>query len=134
MLFIIGDANAQETSAPVEGGAEVNQSVEQVEYQVSAEKMMMDNLMMLGVLFFIFYFLLIRPQQRKVKAHLELTKNLAKGDKVITGGGIIGTVSKFEGDDIVVVEIAPEIKVRVARASISDKVDDVKSGKSANDN
>jgi preprotein translocase subunit YajC len=134
MLFIINDAHAQEASAPVEGGTEVEQAVEQVEYQVSAEKMMMDNLMMLGLLFFIFYFLLIRPQQRKVKAHRELTKGLAKGDKVITGGGIIGTVSKFEGDDIVVVEIAPEVKVRIARSYISDKVDDSKSGKNANDN
>ena len=131
MLFIINDAQAQEATAP---STAAQQDIAQVEYQVSAEKMMMDNLMMLGLLFFIFYFMLIRPQQRRVKAHRELIKNLAKGDKVITGGGIIGTVNKFEGDDIVVVEIAPEVKVRVARSSISDKADDIKSGKSANDN
>ena len=131
MLFIISDAHAQDTTATNGQGTSAS---EQVAYSVSAEKMMMDNLLMLGFLFMVFYFMLIRPQQRKVRAHQELVKNLAKGDKVITGGGIIGTVVKFEGDDVVVVEVAPEVKVRVARASISDKVDDNKSGKSANDN
>ncbi len=135
MLFIVSDAQAQDATAPVEGGITTTSSeADTAAYDVSAEKMMMDNLMMLGMLFFIFYFMLIRPQQRRVKAHQTLIKALAKGDKVITGGGIIGTVIKFEGDDVVIVEISPEVKVRVARSSISDKVEDDKSGKNANDN
>ena len=76
-------------------------------YDLSAEKMMKDNLLVLGLLFFIFYFILIRPQQKRVKAHREMMKSLQKGNKVIAAGGIIGTISKFEGDDVVVVEIAP---------------------------
>ncbi len=132
MAFIISDGFAQDATVPAADG---QVAVDAAIPDVSAEKMMMDNLMILGLLFFIFYFMLIRPQQKRLKAHQTLIKELAKGDKVITGGGIIGTISKFEGDDIVVVEIAPEVKVRVARSSISDKVDaNANSGKTANDN
>lgn len=103
-------------------------------YELSAEKMMMDNLFILALLFFIFYFILIRPQQRRLKAHREMTKGLAKGNKVLTNGGLIGVISKFEGDDIVVLEVAQGVKVRVARASVSDVMSDSAVGESANDN
>jgi preprotein translocase subunit YajC len=101
---------------------------------LSAEKMMTDNLMILGLLFFIFYFILIRPQQKKLKAHQAMLKSLSKGNRVMTSGGIIGTVIKFDGDDIVIVEIAQGIKVRVARSAISDIVNATSTGESANDN
>ncbi|MBY0408124.1 MAG: preprotein translocase subunit YajC, partial [Rickettsiales bacterium] len=91
-----GDATTTETGT-AEGEAP---------YQLSAEKMMMDNLFILGMLFFIFYFILIRPQQKRLKIHRDMMKGLAKGNKIITSGGIIGTIIKFEGDDIVVVEVA----------------------------
>lgn len=103
-------------------------------YELSAEKMMQDNLLILGALFFIFYFILIRPQQKRLKMHNEMMKNLAKGNKVITGGGIIGTIVKFEGDDIVVVEISQGIKVRVTRSSITELVDEKTASAIANDN
>lgn len=89
-------------------------------YELSAEKMMMDNLLILGLLFFIFYFILIRPQQKRLKAHQAMLKSLEKGSQVITSGGLIGTIVKFEGEDVVVVEIAPEVKVKVSRASIAE--------------
>lgn len=89
-------------------------------YELSAEKMMMDNLLILGLLFFIFYFILIRPQQKRLKAHQAMLKSLEKGSHVITSGGLIGTIVKFEGDDVVVLEIAPEIKVKVSRTSIAE--------------
>ncbi len=106
-----------------------------VPYDLSAEKMMWDNLTLLGVLFFIFYFVLIRPQQKRVKQHSEMMKSLQKGNKVITSGGIIGTIIKFEGDDVIVVEIAQGVRVRIAKTSISELADDkIATGTSANDN
>lgn len=106
----------------------------EVPYQLSAEKMMMDNLFILASLFFIFYFLLIRPQQKRVKLQQEMLKGLAKGNKVITSGGLIGTIVKFEGDDIVVLEVAQNVKLRVARAAVSEVMSDKAGAESANDN
>ncbi len=95
---------------------------------------MMDNLLILGMLFFIFYFILIRPQQRKLKTHQKMLKELAKGNKVLTAGGVIGVINKFEGDDIVHLEVAQGVKLRIARSAITDVVNDATSGASANDN
>ena len=66
----------------------------------------------------IFYFLLIRPQQKKAKEHKALLDNLKKGDRVITSGGIIGTVVNID-DQIVNVEIADKVRVEMARPSIA---------------
>lgn len=71
------------------------------------------------LIFIVFYFLLIRPQQKKMKMHREMLAALRRGDKVITGGGILGTVTKVENDDEVTVEIASDVKVRVQRATIA---------------
>lgn len=101
--------------------------------ELSADKMLRDNLMLLGVLFFIFYFILIRPQQKRVRLHQEMMKSLKKGDKVVTNGGLIGTIVKFDGDDIVLLEVAQSVRVQIAKSSISE-VTGGKSGESANDN
>ncbi|MEJ0062787.1 MAG: preprotein translocase subunit YajC [Alphaproteobacteria bacterium] len=74
--------------------------------------------LILGVL----YFLLIRPQQQKFQQHEQLLKSLRRGDKVVTGGGIIGTIFKLEGDDMLVVEIADNVRVKVQRATIAGVV------------
>jgi preprotein translocase subunit YajC len=68
----------------------------------------------------VFYFLLIRPQQRKLKEHQEMLKKVAKGDTVITQGGLIGKVVKVVDDNELQVEIGENIKVRVLRSGISD--------------
>lgn len=81
------------------------------------------SLMPLLLIFVVFYFLLIRPQQKKVKAHRELIGAIKRGDKVLTAGGIIGTVVKVEDDATLLVEIARDVRVRVARSTISDLVD-----------
>jgi preprotein translocase subunit YajC len=78
------------------------------------------SLMPLVLIFVVFYFLLIRPQQKKMKAHRELIAALKRGDKVLTAGGIIGTVVKVEDDNTLLVEIAKDIRVRVARGTISE--------------
>lgn len=74
--------------------------------------------MPLILIFVVFYFLLIRPQQKRLRQHDEMVKSLRRGDKVVTGGGVIGTVSKVE-DDVLVLEIAPDVKIRVMRDTIS---------------
>lgn len=122
-----GNTDTQVSTA--EGAVEGEQP-----YQLSAEKMMMDNLFILGMLFFIFYFILIRPQQRRLKMQRDMMKSLAKGNKVMTTGGIIGTVHKFEGDDIVVVEVAPSVRLRMSRSAISEILSDKVAAESANDN
>jgi preprotein translocase subunit YajC len=66
----------------------------------------------------IFYFLLIRPQQKKAKEHKALLDNLKKGDRIITSGGIIGTIVNID-DQIVNVEIADKVRVEMARPSIA---------------
>ena len=70
----------------------------------------------------VFYFLLIRPQQKRQKDHKSMVANLRRGDKVVTAGGIIGTVAKAPTDTELVVEIAEGVKVKVARATISEVI------------
>jgi preprotein translocase subunit YajC len=70
------------------------------------------------LIFVVFYFLLIRPQQKKAKDHKTMLTALRRGDRVVTGGGIIGTVSKVQGEEEVVLEIAEGVRVRVVRSTI----------------
>lgn len=101
--------------------------------ELSPEKSMQESLLMIVLLFMIFYFMLIRPQQKRLKQHQELMKSLERGQKVITSGGILGTISKLEGNDVVLLEVAENIKIRMARSAITEVVTD-KSSKVANDN
>lgn len=73
----------------------------------------------LMLIFAVFYFLLIRPQQKKMKEHREMLGAVRRGDKVVTGGGIIGTVAKVISDDELQVEIAEGVKVKIARATLA---------------
>jgi len=66
----------------------------------------------------IFYFLLIRPQQRKSKEHKAILDNLKRGDRVITNGGLIGTIINIE-DPLVIIEVADKVRVEVARPYIA---------------
>ena len=69
------------------------------------------------LIFVIFYFFLIRPQQKKVKEHRAMVENLKKGDKVVTSGGITGTITRVVDNDKVEVEIADDITVEVIRGT-----------------
>ena len=71
------------------------------------------------LIFAIMYFLLIRPQQKKVKQHQAMVEALRRGDQVITQGGLIGKVTKVKEDGEVEVEIAEGVKVRVVKATIA---------------
>lgn len=68
----------------------------------------------------VFYFLLIRPQQRKMKDHQEMLKKVTRGDTVITSGGLIGKVIKVVDDSELQVEIGENVRVRVLRSGIAD--------------
>jgi preprotein translocase subunit YajC len=76
----------------------------------------------LVLIFVVFYFLLIRPQQKKMKLHRDMVAALRRGDRVVTAGGIIGLVTKVLNDKELQVEIAEGVRVRVTRASVTDLV------------
>jgi len=69
------------------------------------------------LIFVIFYFFLIRPQQKKVKEHKAMVEGLKRGDKVITSGGITGTVERIIDNDKIEVEIAENVKVEILKAT-----------------
>ena len=71
------------------------------------------------LIFAIMYFLLIRPQQKKVKEHQQMVEALRRGDQVVTQGGLIGKVAKGKEDNEVEVELAEGVKVRVVKSTIA---------------
>ncbi len=82
----------------------------------------MDSFTAIAPLIFIFaimYFLLIRPQQQRVKQHKQMVDNLRRGDTVVTAGGIVGRVVKADDPEITV-EIADSVQVRVIKATVSE--------------
>ncbi|MFH1803595.1 MAG: preprotein translocase subunit YajC [Pseudomonadota bacterium] len=94
---------------------------------------MLTSFLPLILIFVVFYFLLIRPQQKKQKQHKEMLAAIRRGDKIVTAGGIIGTVAKVIGDDEVSVEIAEGVKVKVARGMISAVLSKTEPAKSSAD-
>ena len=80
------------------------------------------QMMPLLLIFVIFWFFLIRPQQRKAKEHRAMVSNLKRNDQVLTEGGIIGKVTKLLDEAMVQVEIADNVRVRVARTKISEVI------------
>src|SRR5688572_4842776 len=77
-------------------------------------------LLPLVLIFVVFYFLIIRPQQKKMKDHKALVEGLRRGDRVVTSGGIIGTVAKVTGDREIAIEIADGVRVRAMRGMIAE--------------
>lgn len=71
------------------------------------------------LIFIVFYFLMIRPQTKRLKAHQEMIANLKRGDVVVTNGGLVGKIRSVQ-DDEVRLELAPNVEVRVIRSSISE--------------
>jgi preprotein translocase subunit YajC len=71
-------------------------------------------------LFGIFYFLLIRPQQQRVKAHQEMVNAVKRGDTVVTAGGMIGKVAKVKDEAEIMVEIADNVQVRVLKSTLTE--------------
>ncbi len=97
MSFFIENAYAQ-GAAPAQGGS-------------------LGFLLMMGLFFVIFYFMLIRPQSKRAKEHRAMLGALATGDEVVTGGGILGKVTEV-GDNFVTVEVADGVRLKVQKAQI----------------
>ena len=97
MSFFISDAMAQGAAAPQGGG--------------------LQSLIFLAVLFAVFYFLLIRPQQKRQKEHQALIGGLEKGDEVVTSGGVVGQVTKVE-QDFVVCRVGDKVELRFQRQAV----------------
>ena len=100
--MFITEAFAQ-TAAPAAGGADILMSI-----------------LPFILIFVVMYFLIIRPQRAQMKRREELLKNIRRGDQIVTGGGIIGKVTKVIDDAELEVEIAEGTKVRVARSGVSE--------------
>jgi preprotein translocase subunit YajC len=81
---------------------------------------MIMSLLPFVLIFVIMYFLILRPQQKRVKTHQEMVKNVRRGDTVVTSGGLIGKVAKVVDDDQLEVEIADGVKVRQMRSMVSE--------------
>lgn len=88
------------------------------------------------VIFAIMYFLILRPQQQRAKQQREMVQGARRGDVIVTSGGLIGKVTKSTDDNEVEVEIAPNVRVRLARSGIADvrsKGEPVKDASAAKD-
>ena len=113
--MFVSTAYAQ-TAAPAAGGAD-----------------MIVQFLPLILIFVVFYFLLIRPQQKKMKEHKSMLEAIRRGDRVVTGGGIIGTITKVGPDDELQVEIAENVRVRVMRSTVNLVLSKSEPAKSADD-
>ncbi|MBB5689918.1 preprotein translocase subunit YajC [Roseomonas alkaliterrae] len=81
------------------------------------------QLLPLVLIFVVFYFLLIRPQQKKMKEHREMLGQLKRNDRIVTAGGIVATITKVkEGSDEIEAEIAPNVRVTVVRGTITSVI------------
>tara|TARA_B100001964_G_C14022257_1_gene504413 strand:- start:272 stop:634 length:363 start_codon:yes stop_codon:yes gene_type:complete len=81
------------------------------------------------LIFGVFYILLIRPQQKKVKLHREMINNLKRGDSIITTGGIIGTISKVKDTKELIIKISEDVEIQLAPGMIHDLYSQTKSPK-----
>jgi preprotein translocase subunit YajC len=72
-----------------------------------------------ALIFVIMYFLILRPQQKRVKEHAEMVKNLRRGDSIVTSGGLVGKVTKVVDDDQVEIEIADGVRIRQMRQMVT---------------
>ena len=72
------------------------------------------------LIFGVFYILLIRPQQKKVKQHREMLNNLRRGDKIITSGGIIGTINKVTDNRELQVQVSENVEIKIAPGMVAD--------------
>jgi len=81
---------------------------------------MLVSLLPFVLIFVIMYFLILRPQQKRVKQHQEMVKNVRRGDTVVTSGGLIGKVTKVIDDEQIEVELSEGVRIRQVRQMISD--------------
>jgi preprotein translocase subunit YajC len=81
---------------------------------------MIMSLLPFVLIFVIMYFLILRPQQKRVKQHQEMVKNVRRGDTVVTNGGLVGKVTKVVDDDQIEIEIADDVRIRQMRGMLTE--------------
>ena len=101
--MFISPAFAQEAAAAAAGAAQSNP---------------LTSMLPILLIIIVFYFMVIRPQSKRIQEHRNIISNLKKGDKVVTGGGLIAKVVKMVGDDEIVLEIADGVEVKAMRSTI----------------
>lgn len=101
----------------------VNDALAQTAAAAAPQASVASTLIQLALIFIVFYFILIRPQQKKISQHQAMLEAIKKGDKIITGGGIYGTVTKADGIKLEV-KIAEGLTITVNRATVRDVVND----------
>ncbi|MEM7650904.1 MAG: preprotein translocase subunit YajC [Pseudomonadota bacterium] len=117
--MLISKAYAQSIEPTVAVGADVATTMANTP---SASEAFIWNMGLVALLVFMFYILLIRPQQKRIKEHTEMLQGLKKGDKVVTSGGLIGKISKIkEGDDEVQVDLGNDMTVTVLRSMLQER-------------
>src|ERR1700733_8708072 len=115
-VMLITPAFAQTAAASMPGGSDLLISVAPFAF-----------------IFAILYFLMIRPQQRRVKQHQDMIGNLRRGDVVVTAGGVIGKVDRLVDEGEAILDLGDEVKVRVVRSMISEVRSKTEPVKAAND-
>ncbi|WP_417463449.1 preprotein translocase subunit YajC [Kordiimonas sp.] len=81
---------------------------------------MLESFLPIVLIFAVFWFLILRPQKKMKNAHREMVNNVSRGDTVVTGGGLIGKVSKIKGENEIEVELADGVRVRVVKSTLTD--------------
>lgn len=110
--------------------AYAQQAAQQAPQPPGFGEVFMRMLPMLLMVFTVFYFLVVKPQQQKLKAQEDMLNALEKGDRVLTSGGILGKVASV-ADDHVLVEVATNVKIKFLRSKIVKKIENSESLKSA---
>lgn len=132
--MLISKAHAQAVEAPIATTTTASAGVALPPPEApSAMEAFVWNMGLVVMLVAMFYVLLIRPQQRRFKEHSEMLRGLKKGDKVVTGGGLVGTIEKIsDGEDEVIVDLGNGLKVTALREMIQKRsVIDRKDSKAA---
>jgi preprotein translocase subunit YajC len=128
--MIITQAHASDIEVP---GTSTGVAIPPPEPPPSMQSAFISNMGMVLVLCVLFYFLLIKPQQKRIREHTQMLSGLKKGDKVITAGGIIGTIDKISDSDEAVIDLGNGIKVTALRSTIQSKDDPHVRKRAAND-
>ncbi len=101
----------------------INDALAQTAAATAPQASVASTLIQLALIFIVFYFILIRPQQKKISQHQAMLEAIKKGDKIITGGGVYGTVTKADAIKLDV-KIADNLIIAINRATVRDVVND----------
>jgi len=127
LIGTVGLVFADNPPTPADSASQVSQLASQVSAEAPAAASgttagsLSGMLMPMALMFLVFYFLVIRPQQKKTKEHDQLTKELKRGDDVITNSGILGKITGVT-DKVVTLEIAPNTRVKMLKSQVTRKL------------